>query len=74
MALVDNPSEVVSLILGVADHHVADAARYLVAYRQDSGYSYLLHEPCTSPDHLLLEDLGPTTLVNARFGTAAAIG
>src|SRR5260370_28723042 len=63
----------VSLVLGVVNHHVTDAARYLVAYRQDSGYAYLLHEPCTPSDELVLEDLGPTILVNARLGTAAAL-
>jgi hypothetical protein len=61
MALAEDPSEAVSLILGVADHHVTDAARHLIAYRQDSGYAYLLHEPCTPSDRLVLEDLGPTT-------------
>lgn len=54
-------------------NRLADAARYLLAYRQDSGYAYLLHEPCTPPDRLMLEDLGPTILVNARFGTMAAM-
>ena len=73
MALPGGRSDGVSLVLGVADHHVTDAARYLVAYRQDSGYAYLLHQPCTPSDELLLEDLGPTTLVNGRFGTAAAL-
>jgi hypothetical protein len=73
MGLPDERGDPVSLVLGVADHHLADAARYLLAYRQDSGYAYLLHEPCTPPDRLVLEDLGPTILVNARFGTAAAM-
>jgi hypothetical protein len=63
----------VSLVLGVADHRLANAARYLVAYRQDSGYAYLQHEPYTPPNTLVLEDLGPTTLINPRFGTAAAM-
>src|SRR6476646_6009814 len=73
MALHDDRSDAVSLVLGVANHCVTDAARYLVAYRQDSGYAYLLHEPCTPPDQLVLEDLGPTILVNARFDVAAAL-
>ena len=60
-------------MLGVGDHQLADAARYLTAYRQDSGYPYLLHIPCTPPDRLVLEDLGPTILINPRFGTTAAM-
>jgi hypothetical protein len=67
MGLPDDHGDAVSLVLGVANHHVADAARYLLAYRQDSGYAYLLHEPCTPPDRLMLEDLGPELLVNPRF-------
>ena len=73
MAPRGHPSDAILLVLGVANHHVINAARCLVAYRQDSGYAYLLHEPCTPPDQLMLEDLGPTALVNARFGTAAAL-
>jgi hypothetical protein len=73
MSLPDDHRDTVSLVLGVADHHLANAARYLLAYRRDSGYAYLLHEPCTPPDRLVLEDLGPTLLVNARFGTLAAM-
>src|SRR5215475_12931669 len=73
MSLSDDQRDAVSLVLGVADHHIDDAARYLLPYRQDSGYAYLLHEPCTPPDRLMLEDLGPTILVNARFGTVAAM-
>jgi hypothetical protein len=73
MSLSDGQRDAVSLVLGAADHHLADAARYLLAYRQDSGYAYLLHESCTPPDRLALEDLGPTILVNARFGTLAAM-
>jgi len=69
MALADDHPDTLSLMLGVVNHHVADAARYLAAYRRDSGYAYLVHEPCTPPDQLVLEDLGPTTLINARFGT-----
>jgi Family of unknown function (DUF6308) len=73
MALDDAQAEAVSLMLGVANHYVRDAARYLLAYRDDSGYAYLHHAPCTPPDQLVLEDLGPTILINARFGTTAAM-
>lgn len=54
MSLDHDQGDVVSLVLGVTGHHVVDAARYLVAYRQDSGYAYLQHEPCTPPDRVLL--------------------
>jgi hypothetical protein len=58
-------------VLGPADHHVADALPCGVS--TGLGDAYLLHAPCTPLDRLVLEDLGPTTLVNARFDVTGAM-
>jgi hypothetical protein len=69
MTFADDHLDAAWVVLGVANHHAADAARYLLCYRKDSGYAYLQHVPCTPPDRLVLEDLARrswSTRVSAR--------
>jgi hypothetical protein len=48
-----------------------DAPALLIAYRDDSGASYLDFEPSTPADSLLPEDLAVTILINSRVGPRA---
>jgi len=54
------------------DRIVENAEQMLAGYREDSGYRYLLHQPSTPADSVLLEDLAVTLLVNSQVGWRAA--
>lgn len=51
---------------GHLDHLVANADSKLLAFRHDVGIHYYEYEPRTSPNELLVEDLGVTLLLNLR--------
>jgi hypothetical protein len=60
---------------GKIDRRVPDVERLLGDWRdkeRDFGQLYLEHQPVTPRDHVLVEDLAATMLVNSRVAARAA--
>jgi hypothetical protein len=79
----DRPPSVMSpsieLIFGAGklDRHVPDVEGLLLDWREkerDFGQLYLEHEPATSRDRVLVEDLAVTMLINSRVDARQAMG